>query len=243
MRFARKSNHHGVHPSVLSLTDAGSPMLDAYRRLSRKILYFHGQSGLRTFGLTSAQVGEGKTLTSINLSLALAEDKGKRVVLLDCDFRRPRVAHYLGISNEIGLADVMDGRRSLSDVTQGLGTSRENYSVIPAGDLEAETSPLVYGGMLGPILETLKADFDFVLVDTPPVVPIADQDFISELLDAVLLVIRAGKTSRSVVEAALEGMDEQKVIGIVFNGIEKLFSSSYYYGYNYKHYYRKDVKR
>ena len=229
----RKSNGTPIHPLVLSLTEPDSPQLEAYRRLYRKILYFQQQNGLKSICITSAQVAEGKTLTAVNLAFAMAEDPTKKIALADCDFRRPQVANYLGLPPEPGLASVIQNRREIKDVLLKVGDSRPNLRVAPAGRLQEDIYPLLYSGKLDPILKQLRTEFDFLVVDSPPILPILDHDFLSNLVDGIVLVVRAGSASRDMVRTALESMEGKNIIGIVFNGAEKQYSS--YYSYAYGH--------
>ena len=242
----RRSDGTPIHPLVLSLTEPESPQLEAYRRLYRKILYFQQQNGLRSVCITSSQAGEGKTLTALNLAFAMAEDPTKKIVLVDCDFRRPQVANYLGLRTKPGLAAVIQGGKEICDVLLKVGNSRVQISVAPAGRLQEDLYPFLYSGKLDPILKQLKNDFDFIVVDSPPILPILDQDFLSNLVDGILVVIRAGSVSKDQVKTALESMEGKRIIGIVFNGAEKQYSSyySYAYGYSYQDkYYRNGQTR
>lgn len=245
--FSRKNNNHRPHPLTLSLTDPQAPYLEAYRRLYRKILYLARQPGdLKTLCVTSSQVGEGKTLTAVNLSLVMAEDPTHKIALVDCDFRRPQVARYLGLRSGPGLAAVLAGRKDLRDVRLRPADTQENLAVFPAGRLQEEVYPLLYKGKLEPLLARLREEFDFVVIDSPPILPILDQGFLADIVDGVLLVVRARVTPKDMVRAAIETLETNKIIiGVVFNGAEKQLSSyySYTYGYDYKNKYYSATRR
>ncbi|MEW6442108.1 MAG: CpsD/CapB family tyrosine-protein kinase [bacterium] len=238
--FSRKAARPSRHPLVLSLSDPQSPHLEAYRRLYRKILYLLQQNGSQVLCITSAQGSEGKTLTGINLAFAMAEDPTKNVALVDCDFRKPRVARYLGIRSGPGVASVLRGERALREVMTRADDSRPNLSVFPAGRIEGDLYPFLYSKKLEPILNQLRAGFDLVVADSPPILPILDQDFLSDLADAVLLVVRAGSASKDTVKAALECTEGKKILGVVFNGAKKQYSSYYSYTYGYDYRYDQD---
>ncbi len=244
--FTPKKNNHRVHPLALPITDPQAPYLEAYRRIYRKVLYLARQADLKTLCVTSSQVGEGKTLTAVNLALTMAEDPTRKIALVDCDFRRPQVARYLGLRPNPGLAAVIAGKREVQDVMVSMGEHSENLVVLPAGRLQEEIYPLLYKGKLHPVIARLREEFDFVLVDSPPIFPIVDQGFLAEMVDAVLLVVRASSTSRDMVRAALETLEPQKIAGVVFNGARKQLSSyySHVYGYDYENkYYSPGRKR
>jgi succinoglycan biosynthesis transport protein ExoP len=244
--FSRKNNNHRAHPLALSVTDPQAPYLEAYRRLYRKILYLaRQQADLKTLCITSSQVGEGKTLTAVNLSLVMAEDPTRRIALVDCDFRRPQVARYLGLRSGPGLAAVLSGRKELRDVVLRPADSRENLAVFPAGRLQEEVYPLLYKGKLEPLLAQLREDFDFIIIDSPPILPILDQGFLVDIVDGMLLVVKARSTPKDMVRAALETLETNKIIGVVFNGAEKQLSSyySYTYGYDYNNKYYSAARK
>lgn len=234
--FMRNNHNHRAHPLALPITEPQTPYLEAYRRLYRKILYLARQSGeLKALCITSSQVGEGKTLTAINLSLVMAEDPTRRIALLDCDFRRPQVARYLGLRPGPGLTLVLTGKKELPDVLLRPAEDKENLAVFPAGRLQEEVYPLLYKRKLEPVIAQLRQEFDFIVIDSPPILPILDQEFLADMVDGILLVVRARKTPKDMVRAALETVETNKIIGVVFNGAEKQLSSyySYTYGYDY----------
>jgi len=232
-----------VHARVLPITEPDSPYLVAYRRLYRKILYLKKQSGIRTIGISSSDASEGKTLSSVNLALTIAEDSTQRVALLDCDFRKPLVSEYLGIPAEPGLVDVVNGDKRLEEVLVPVGREGRMVQAFAAGRLEAEPTPSFFSNQLAPALEVVKGLFDIVIVDTPPILPVSDVEFLADFLDAVILVVRAGKTPRDLVAKAIECMEGKNLIGILLNGVEKPISGGGYYGYYYKAYGRPDQTR
>jgi len=247
--FGRKAQPSKINRHLLPITEPTSPLLENYRRLYQKISYFHKEQKMRTFGVTSASVGEGKTLTSINLALIMAEDAGNRVALLDCDFRRPKVDQYLGLKTRRGLTDVIQERAALPEIMLTPAPERTNLKVLPLGAADGLSEKQVYSFLyerrMKPILLSLKDEFDYVVVDTPPILPIVDINYLAELFDGMLMVIRAGKTSRDIIQASLEQLDSKNVIGIVFNGTRLQLSSRYkyeYYSY-YSPYAKKDAKK
>ena len=239
----RSPDPSAIHSNLLFLTESTSPFLESYRRVCRKIMYFHKKNNVKSIGITSSQVAEGKTLTSINLSFAIAEDSTKRVALVDCDFRRPQVANYLGLPRDVGLADVIREEANLKDVLFSMGEEIPNLEVFPAGILEENITASFFQVQLAPVLNDLKNIYDFVVVDNPPILPVSDEEFLADLLDAVILVVRAGKTSRDLVQTALESMEGKNVVGVVFNGLEKQLSNYHQYGYYNKQYYRNDIRK
>ena len=243
--FSRRNRNGSVHEYLLAITEPASPLLETYRRLYKKVSYFRQEKNVKTVGITSAAVGDGKTLTAINLALAVAEDSQNRVALVDCDFRRPKIAGYLGIPKLRGLADVIQAGADPRDVMVSLAPGKENLRVLPMGkmrgDLEKEVYALLYERKLEPVFSSLKAEFDFVVVDTPPILPIVDMQYLSELLDGLILVIRAGQTSRDLVQDALETLEGKNILGTVVNAATRQLSSRYRYG-SYQYHYHPYAK-
>ncbi len=238
--FFTKPSHPSMNPLLLSLTESDSPFVEAYRRLYRKIHFFYEQNHIQTIALTSTQPGEGKTLTSINLALAISEDASKKVALVDCDFRRPTVPKYLGGQVDKGLADILGGQGRLKDVAMAMNRERYNLDVIPAGQYQGDPYALFYNKQLDPIMKELKSNYDLIIIDSPPILPILDQSFLSELVDAVILVIRAGMTAKGNIKIAMESLEGKNLIGLVFNDVKRQVSSAYKYQYaGYYDYSRK----
>lgn len=206
-------------------------LTEAYRRLYRKVLHLYEQENVRTVALTSTGVAEGKTSLSINLALTVSEDASRRVTLIDCDFRRPNVTRYLGIPSAEGLGEVICKKRELKEVVIRPREDRSNLQVLPAGTLETEITPEIYTKGLPPVLEELRRGCDLLILDTPPILPIADHDFLSDLVDAVLLVVRVEKTRKALLKAAIESMDTKRLKGLIVNGISNKDSGYHYYDY------------
>jgi len=240
MFFRAAGKPAAKHAYLLSLSDPASPLLEAYRRLYKKVSYFQQERDVRSLGVTSATVGEGKTLTSINLALAMAEDVKNRVALVDCDLRRPKIASYLGLSSRRGLADVIQSGADPREVTVPAAPDRPNLQVLPLGrirgNLEREIHALLHEKKLAPLLASLREEFACIVVDTPPVLPVVDTQYLADLLDGLLLVIRAGKTPRDLVQNAVETLEGKNLIGTVVNGVDRQLSSRYSYdGYYYQY--------
>ncbi len=210
---------------------ASSPGLtEAYRRLYRKVLHLHQHENVRTLALTSPDVAEGKTSLSINLALTLSEDASRRVTLVDCDLRKPNVARYLDVPPQDGLGEIICRTRTLQQVVIQPLPDKSNLRVLLAGSLDTQITPELYTKGLPPVLEELRKECDLVILDTPPILPIADHDFLSDLVDAVLLVVRVERTHRALLKAALESMDRNRLKGVIVNGIpHKGLGYQYYY--------------
>ncbi|MGO4691441.1 polysaccharide biosynthesis tyrosine autokinase [Glaciibacter sp. 2TAF33] len=164
----------------------------------------------RSLLVTSAVVGEGKTTTALNLAIVLAEG-GASVALVDADLRAPRVARYLGIDAAAGLSHVLVGAATLKETLQPWGV-RGNLRVLPAGRLPQNPSDLLGSDAMAEMLETLTDHFDYVLVDSPPVLSVTDAAVLSRLTSGTLLVVGSGRVKDTEVSAALEALE---VVGTV----------------------------
>jgi protein-tyrosine kinase len=207
---------------VVSLSQPASPAAEQYRVL-RYRLECLARDGFKALAFTSPQSGDGKTTTAVNAALALGLGGRNRVVLVDADLRRPGVAPMLGLRAQKGLVEVVAGRASLEDCLWRFG-SDELY-VLPAGIPPNDIATTLYDPRLGDLLATLKQRFDFVVVDTPPVLPLADVPTLCRDLDGAVMVVRAGVTPHELVESAMGALYGVQVHGIVLNDVDPRVAS------------------
>lgn len=223
-----------IDKTLVSLTSPASFAAEQYQGLRLKVERLRDTRGVRALAISSPGVGDGKTVTSINLAAALARGPSSRVLLIDADLRRPAIAHQLGIDEHDGpgLADVISDEHieMSAAIRRPEGT---NFAVIPAGLPSMPVHELLRSPRLEWIIQQARSSFDFVVVDTPPLVPVSDAVLISRSVDGMLVVVSANETPRKLLEESLNLLDASKVLGIVFNG-----DSSPLYGY-YDAYYRK----
>lgn len=180
--------------------------------------------------VTSAVCGEGKTVTCLNLALAMTARETARTIVVECDLRRGRIGALLGISPTAGLGDVLAGRATRDEAIAP--TAHPNLFVLPAGPDRDNPGELVGKRELGDLLRDLRRDYDHVLLDTPPVNMVADARIIGPSADEALLVVRAGRTTRDAVGCALQLLDAVKVklAGVVLT--RQKFTGA---GYRYPH--------
>lgn len=215
---------------LVSLTDPSSYEAEQYQVL-RHIIEQRHQAGLRVVAVTSPTLGDGKTTTAINLAGALAQAPEARVLLVDADLRHPSVAQRLRMaeSQDGGLVSaVLNRERSLWDVA---GFHRRyNLAVLPAGRLQGTPYEILKSSRLARLFAEARQEFDFVVVDTPPIVACPDCRLIESLVDGFTVVVAAHKTPRKLVEDALDAFTPGKVLGLVFNGdTRRSRYRSYYY--------------
>jgi capsular exopolysaccharide synthesis family protein len=224
-----------ISEQIVSLLAPDSFEADQYRTLRHSIEWLRKESGLHVLAVTSAGPGDGKTTTTLNLAGALAQGPGARVLVIDADLRRPSVIEYLGLGtlDAPGLADALidpayDVRRATRHV-DGF-----NLSVLPAGAPQRAPYELLNSPRLEDLLREARDLYNFVLVDTPPLVPLPDCRLIGKWVDGFLVVVGAHKTPRRLLAEALQLLDPAKVIGVVFNGDDRP-RFGYYGYYDYYH--------
>lgn len=220
--------------AMLSSTDNQfSPRSEAFRQLRTNLQFVEAAGGDRTFLITSSIPGEGKTTTSTNLALSLSRN-GLRVCLVDADLRRPRVGATMGIESAVGLTTVLIGKATIGEVVQKWGEG-ELY-VLPSGECPPNPSELLGSVAMQDVLDDLAADFDVVLLDAPPLLPVADASILSNLVSGTLLVVGCGRATRHDLKRAGDMLTtiEAKVHGVVLNRVNRTGVSGYGYGYGYK---------
>ncbi|WP_456599823.1 polysaccharide biosynthesis tyrosine autokinase [Blastococcus sp. SYSU DS0616] len=177
---------------------------EAFRQLRTNLQFLDVDQPPRVIMVSSAAGAEGKTTLAVNLAVTLAEG-GRRVALVDSDLRHPRVAKYLGLSDGAGLTSVLAGTADLDDVLQSYDNGR--LSVLGAGAIPPNPSELLASGKLPGVVDRLRATHDFVVFDTPPLLPVADGSAVAVAMDGVLLAVRQGKTRQDELERAAAVLD------------------------------------
>jgi protein-tyrosine kinase len=206
-----------LHPLFVAATEPGSPAAEQYRILRTRLEGRDRGQRSQFILVTSPGVGDGKTLTSANLALTMAQEFQHTVVLVEADMRRPTLAGLFGVRAEPGLVDVLVGTATLEDAL--VPVPGHNLFVLPAGVAAGRSTELLASSMMARLGEALRARFDRIVIDTPPVI-LADTHVLARLADGVLIVVRAGVTPRPALEHALAGVDRERVLGIVLNAVE-----------------------
>ena len=227
-------------PYLVSLDDPTSPAAEAYRTLRTSVQFIGLDQPMRTLQVTSANPQEGKTTTLANLAVALARS-GSTVAIVCCDLRRPRVHEFFGLRNEVGFTSVLLGKVGLAGAMQEV-PDQARLSLLASGPLPPNPSELLSSKRTVEVLGSLQAEYDIVLVDAPPVLPVTDALVLSGRVDATLLVAVAGATTRKEAARAVELLHQvdAPLVGAVLNGVDTEGS----YGYAYQSYrYESSVGR
>lgn len=214
---------------IVMLADPQSVAGQQYGILALKLRRRMGESGGKVLVVTSATGAEGKSVTAVNLALALASCVSGKVLLIDADLRLPQVADRLGISPEKGLGDWL---KSSAGEAKDYVVQAADLDVISGGLKPADPVAALSSPRMREILAQLRETYECVVIDSPPVVPVADSHVLAQLGDGVLVVVRAGRTRPELFKRALESLETAKVLGVVLNGLD-IAASPYAYAYRY----------
>jgi non-specific protein-tyrosine kinase len=212
-----------------------STRAEAFRQLRTNLQFVDIDTELRSLVVTSSVPNEGKTTTVCNLAITLSQT-GTRVLLIEADLRRPRLAQYLGLDGSVGLTSVLVGTASVTDAVQRWGGSA--LDVLASGPLPPNPSELLASKAMADLLRRLEGNYDLVLLDAPPLLPVTDAAVVAAQTSGALLIARYGSTKRDQLarsaESLLEGVGA-RILGTVINMTPKRGPDSYYYGYAYSY--------
>lgn len=218
---------------LVSLQDHNSASAEAYRSLRAAIEFAGIDAENKVIQFTSATPGEGKTTTSANLAVALAT-AGKQVILIDGDLRRPRVHRFFELSPEPGLTSVLIGMAKLGDAHHSVFKDVGELAVIPAGPVPPGPAEVLGSSRFGAVLKRLRTQADYIIIDSAPLLPVADSLVLSQHVDGVILVVNGERSKREQVATAVESLEQvdAKIIGTVLNEAKRS-GGTYGYGYGY----------
>jgi receptor protein-tyrosine kinase len=219
-------------PLISSLA-SHAPRVEAFRVLRTNLQFIDVDSKSKAFVVTSAVPGEGKSTTAVNAALALAQ-VGRRVLLLDSDMRRPQVARLLGLETSVGLTTLLLGTVKLDDALQTHAAS--GLQVLASGAIPPNPAELLQSQAMNDLLIELRARFDVIIIDAPPLLPVTDAALLASKTDGAIIVTRHSKTTRDQLTTAVDRLTsvDAHVLGLVFNMVPvKRSSGAYGYGYGY----------
>ncbi|HTC64995.1 MAG TPA: CpsD/CapB family tyrosine-protein kinase [Candidatus Saccharimonadales bacterium] len=230
--------HPQWHPdpseNVFLNSESGSHGAEQFRTLRSRLYQLRGNQPLQTILVTSSLPAEGKTFLANNLAQSFVRKQDCRVLLIDADLRRSRLHVPLGAPVTPGLTDYLRGTSAETAVIQH--GQKGSLCLISGGSQVADPSELLSSGRLKILIDRMKHVFDWIIVDSPPCLPVADSSGLADLCDGVLLVVRAASTPAEVAQKTCKEMQTKNLLGVVLNAVEKKHSSSNYYGeYGYSH--------
>lgn len=215
---------------LVCMTDQGSMAAEKFRVLGLKLRHLRERRKLKRIVITSSIPEEGKSLVASNLALNQSRSKVFNTVLIDGDLRRPALGNRFGFNRNLaGLSEVLRGERQLSEVVYKLEGSSLRF--IPAGVTPENPIEVMQTGRLAQVLEQLETFFDWIIIDTPPLRPLADTPLWMKLADGVLLVTREGVCEKKQLERAIELVDRSTMLGVVVNSCDSNEQKYYYARY------------
>jgi capsular exopolysaccharide synthesis family protein len=222
-----------IPPSRLLTTQfQGSKSLhsaqDSYRALRTRLLRLSSQNGLKSIVITSSIPGEGKTMTSLNLALCCSQLHETRVLLIDGDIRTGELSRNLGVPSGAGLAEVLEGKCSGGAAV--LETDHPNLHFCSCGSTSLPPAELYAGRSWQEFMAWCKQSFSLVIVDSPPIMTMADVELMTVACDGVLLVVRARHTRREELKKSASQIDAKKLLGVVYNATDEVRHNYYYAG-------------
>lgn len=225
-----------VEPHLVAVSQPRSPHCEQFRSLRTKLLQAGESKGMRAFVVTSAGVGEGKTLTALNLAWLLAQTEGMRALVIDSDLRQPCATNYLGIEPAIGLSDVLGGTAHLDEAIVRLEPA--GLYLLSGGQARDDVAELLSGPSYAHLLTEVRKKFDYIIIDAPPLGIFTDANLLMNRADGALIVVRSGKTRYALIDRLLEQIPREKLLGVVLNRVdEQIDESAYYYQ---RRYYNRD---
>lgn len=210
----------------ISLLQPDSYVAEQYRSLRGRIDSLSSQRPLKTLAITSANAGEGKSTCAVNLATVTAMSVGRKVLLIDCDLRRPKVHWTLGLQPQVGLAEILLNQATVDQAIQKL--PGVNLDVLAARTIPPNPSELLASTEMRRLLDEVSDRYDRIILDTPACLGLPDAKSVSEICDGLVMVVRASVTAKEEVQAALDILDRRRVVGLVLNGSE---STREQYGY------------
>ncbi|MDQ5847078.1 MAG: CpsD/CapB family tyrosine-protein kinase [Acidobacteriota bacterium] len=217
-----------VEPHLVAITQPRSSYCEQFRSLRTRILQAGEREQMRTFVVTSAGMGEGKTLTALNLGWLLAQTEGVRALVIDSDLRQPCATDYLAIDAPRGLSEVLGGELSLRDAIVRLDPA--GLYLLPGGKARDDVAELLSGPTYAGVIAEVRRMFDFIIIDAPPLGIFTDANVLINRADGALMVVRAGKTRYGMVGKLLDALPRERMLGVVLNRAdEELEPNTYYY--------------
>lgn len=226
-----KMENSMVDSRLITYFDPKAVIAEQYKILTTNILSLNKVKPPKVIVVTSSVHSEGKTVTTLNLAVTMSQAMNKpKILVIDADMRKGKMCRYLGVDPRIGLSEVLEGKAELEQALFKLDI--DNLSFMANGAVPNNPAELLASEKMRRLLGGLKADFDYLIIDTPPVISVTDPGIVGAMADGVLLVIQAGRTQRGIVKRATELLQQAhaKILGPVLTNIE-YFLPEYIYRY------------
>ncbi|MFH1359764.1 MAG: CpsD/CapB family tyrosine-protein kinase [Candidatus Omnitrophota bacterium] len=217
----RKMGDSNVDSRIISYFDVKSPVTEQYKILKTNLLSLNKGRPPKTVVITSSIHSEGKTITALNLGITMAHAiNNPKILVIDADLRRGRLARYLGVDQKIGLSEILQGKAQAEDALFKIDI--DNLTFMACGETPHHPVELLGSDKMKQLLTHLKSKFDFILIDTPPLISVTDPGILGAESDGVILVVQAGRTQRGIVRRAMELLHQAKanLLGQVLTNVE-----------------------
>jgi capsular exopolysaccharide synthesis family protein len=219
-----------LDPRLVAVQSPHSVIGEQYRTLKARLFKMKEQGDLKTILVTSAAPSDGKTLTATNLALTISMELSQKVLLVDCDLRKPCVHHLFGMPHGGGLSDCL---LSESGWEKQIPLQKvSGLNLIQAGTISEKPAEILNSQRMKDFLTLAKNEYDWIILDSPPLVPLADAELLSMMADGILLVVRSGQTPGHLIAEAIKILKNKNLLGLIFNGVAASQKSGYYY-YSY----------
>ena len=199
-------------------TGADPYIIEQFRRLAATLVHRQRADGIKSVMVASANPADGKTLTSLNLALVLSESYRQRVLLVDGDLRRPAIADAIELTVTDGMNEAI---KSTEERQVSLVELTDKLTLLPAGMPDADPLSALTSSRMARLLDEAAGKYDWVIVDSPPAGATADATLLCAMVDAAILVVRAGTTPHAAVAGAIEALGRERIHGVVLNGVEE----------------------
>ena len=218
-------------PSMIVLNEPDSILAEQYRILYTRLVQIRKKRPLRVIGITSAIQGEGKTTVAFNLAITMARVFNVKTLLIEADIKKPSFSSILTVSNGAGLTDALAGSRTPASLLKF--TFDRRLGIVSSGSITEKTTACFTPERLQKVVSKLVDQFEFIIMDAPPVLPLADLNILEEVMDGILFVVQADRTQKSFVSKALSLLPATKLLGLVLNNLKTTAPFSYYYSTPY----------
>ena len=232
MRKGREYMIDNKLEELITIENPKSPVSESYRTLRTNIMFSSLDKKVQTIMVTSSGPEEGKTTVASNLAVIMAQS-GKKTIIIDCDLRKPRLHKVFKASNLKGLSNYLIGEVTIADVVKQ--TPIENLQLLPSGVKPPNPAELLGSAKMKSFVESLKQYYDYIILDTPPVVIVTDAQLVAQYADGCLLVVAAGEVDRDAPIKAKELLVKvnAKILGVVLNKVDDTGKGRYKYYYHY----------
>ncbi|MFA5118307.1 MAG: CpsD/CapB family tyrosine-protein kinase [Candidatus Omnitrophota bacterium] len=218
---AQKTVDAKYDPRIVTFYDLHSTVAEQYRTLRTNIQAINSEKPIKAITITSSIHSEGKSVTSINLAVSMAHDLNKkRILLVDADLRRGKSSKYIGIKSEAGLSEVISNGINVDEAVVKIGI--DNLMFLPAGKVPHNPAELLNSMKFKNLITTLKEKFDYVIFDSPPIIPVTDAGLIGAQTDGVVMVIQANRTQRGIIKHGEDILRQARVniLGFVLTNVQ-----------------------